>query len=65
MLSLPIRTEQPEVLQRELFNKHGIEVPVMRQQGNTYIRFSINAFNTIADLDTLYEALLASKSWVR
>lgn len=65
MLSLPIRTEQPEVLQCELFDKHGIEVPVMRQQGNTYIRFSINAFNTIADLDTLYEALLASKSWVR
>ena len=33
----------------------------MRQQNDVYMRYSINAFNTVADLDTLYNALEAIK----
>lgn len=57
MFSIPIRTEQPEALQRHLFGKYRIEIPVMRQEQDTYLRYSINAFNTQRDLDRLYDAL--------
>ena len=33
----------------------------MRQENDVYLRYSINAFNTVADLDTLYHALEAIK----
>ncbi len=65
MLSLPIRTDQPEALQRELFDIHRIEVPLMRHQGRAFIRFSINAFNSVRDLDALFDALQASPLWTR
>jgi isopenicillin-N epimerase len=57
MLSIPIKTEQPEALQRKLFVDYKIEVPVMRQANDVYLRYSINAFNTIENLDALYNAL--------
>lgn len=57
MLSLPIRTSDPEGLQRKLFTDHHIEVPLMRQEADVYLRYSIQAFNTQEDLDALYEAL--------
>ena len=57
MVSIPIRTGQPEVLQRRLFSEYKIEVPIMRQGTDVYIRYSINAFNTQEDLDILFHAL--------
>lgn len=57
MCSIPINTTQPEKLQRHLFDEYKIEIPVMRHDVRTFIRYSINAFNTQADLDKLYSAL--------
>ena len=57
MLSLPIRCDEPETLQRELFTRFKIEIPVMRHGDHRYIRYSINGFNTEQDLDRLYQAL--------
>jgi isopenicillin-N epimerase len=57
MFSIPIKTSQPEKLQRHLFEKYKIEIPVMRQDQSVYIRYSINAFNSQNDLDKLYSAL--------
>ena len=57
MCSIPIHTPQPEKLQRHLFTHYKIEVPVMRLEHQTFLRYSINAFNTQSDLDTLYKAL--------
>ena len=65
MLSVPIRTSQPEKLQQELFNVYSIDIPVMRHADKTYIRYSINAFNSQKDLDTLYGALKIIKSQKR
>ena len=62
MFSIPIRTDQPESLQRHLFEKYKIEVPVMRQESETFLRYSINAFNSQDDLDKLYEALVETTS---
>lgn len=57
MISIPIKTKEPEILQRALFTEYKIEIPIMRQESDVYMRYSINAFNTMANLDTLYNAL--------
>jgi isopenicillin-N epimerase len=61
MISIPINTKEPEVLQRKLFIDYKIEIPIMRQENDVYMRYSINGFNSVADLDTLYNALEAIK----
>ena len=59
MISIPIQTPDPEKLQRTLFLDYKIEVPIMRQGNDVYLRYSINAFNTVEDLDALYNAIVA------
>ena len=61
MISIPIKTKEPEILQRTLFTEYKIEIPIMRQENDVYMRYSINAFNTIENLDTLYNALAELK----
>lgn len=58
MCSIPIQTEQPEKLQRLLFEKYRIEIPVMKHDQRVFMRYSIHAFNTPNDLDRLYAALV-------
>lgn len=57
LFSIPVKTTRPEELQRYLFEKYRIEIPVMRQESSIFIRYSINGFNSQKDLDTLYDAL--------
>ena len=57
MISIPIHTKEPELLQRKLFKEFNIEIPIMRQGEDIYMRYSINAFNRIQDLEALHKAL--------
>jgi len=57
MASIPIKTSNPVELKELLFNKYKIEIPVMPLNGNYFLRFSINAYNSQEDLDILYKAL--------
>jgi isopenicillin-N epimerase len=57
MFSIPINSKDPLALKALLFNKYKIEVPVMPHNDMLFIRYSIQAFNTQADLDVLYEAM--------
>ena len=57
MASIPVRTEKPTELKELLYSKYKIQIPVMPLNGNYYIRYSINAYNSQADLDILYNAL--------
>lgn len=57
MFAIPIRSSDPMALQRKLFLEDRIEVPVTRQGSRTFVRYSIQAFNSQADLDLLYNAL--------
>jgi len=57
MCSIPVKTNQPEKLQRFLFENYKIEVPVMRQESYIFLRYSIQVFNSQEDLDKLYRAL--------
>ena len=57
MASIPVNTSNPVALKELLFNKYKIEIPVMTLNGNYFIRYSINAYNTQKDLDILFNAL--------
>jgi isopenicillin-N epimerase len=58
MLSIPIRTNNAAALKTTLYNDYSIEIPIMQQNDTTYIRYSIQAFNTQNDLNVLYDALV-------
>jgi len=62
MCSIPVRTQAPEDLQRHLFERYRIEVPVMRQDERVFLRYSIQGYNTQEDLDRLHGALQEIKA---
>lgn len=57
MCSVEIKTTEPEKLQRLLFEKYRIEIPVMRHADKCYLRFSFQAFNTTTEIDYLVQSL--------
>lgn len=57
MASIPVNTSNSVALKELLFNKYKIEIPVMPLNGNYFIRYSINVYNSQEDLDILYKAL--------
>ena len=57
MASIPIVTEKPLELKSLLYDKYKIQIPIMPLNGNVYLRYSINAYNSQADLDILYNVL--------
>ncbi len=57
LFSAPIKTGEPEKLQRHFFDMYKIEIPVMRHGDKAYLRYSINAFNSPEDLDKLFAAI--------
>lgn len=57
MGSIPIRCENPGELKHILYNEYKLEIPVMVQNGQAYIRYSINGFNSEEDLVKLQTTL--------
>ena len=57
MASIPVRTNKPMELKELLYSKYNIQIPVMPLNGKVYLRYSMNMYNTQADLDALYNAL--------
>ena len=57
LFSIPIETSYPEQLQQRLYDIYKIEIPVAVQNGNAYLRYSIQAFNSQEELDYLYDSL--------
>lgn len=62
MCSIPVRTENPAALKEMLFDQYKIEIPVMKIGKHTFIRISLNGYNTEEDLNKLHAALAAIKS---
>ena len=62
LFSAEIKTTEPEKLYRHFFDNYKIEIPVMRHGDKVYLRYSINAFNSQQDLDTLFDAIKDIKS---
>ena len=57
MASIPVRTSEPILLKKILYEKYKIEIPVMVLNDSVYIRYSVNVYNSQQDLDILYKAL--------
>ena len=57
MASVPVKTDNPQELKDLLYDKYKIQIPVMPLNGDFYIRYSINGYNSQEDLDVLYIAL--------
>jgi isopenicillin-N epimerase len=57
MASIPVKTSKPAELKDLLYDQYKIQIPVMPLNGNIYLRYSINAYNSQEDLDILYKAL--------
>ena len=62
LFSAEIKAPEPEKLHGHFFDNYKIEIPVMRHGDKVYLRYSINAFNSQPDLDTLFEAIKDIKS---
>ncbi|MBS4044037.1 MAG: aminotransferase class V-fold PLP-dependent enzyme [Chitinophagaceae bacterium] len=62
LYSVPMKTAEPQKLQRLLFEKYKIEIPVMQLDDKIFLRYSIQAFNSQEDLDKLYEAIVDIKA---
>jgi isopenicillin-N epimerase len=62
MCSIPVHTEKPSVLRELLFDEYKIEIPVMTIGKFTFIRISLNGYNTEQDLDRLRHALTEIKA---
>ena len=52
-----MRTGDAEALRAWLFSRHRIEVPVTQHAGRSFVRVSVQAYNTEADLAALQSAL--------
>ena len=61
LCSAEIKTSEPVKLQRLLFEKYRIEIPIMQHADKYYIRFSFQAFNTVSEIDDLVESLAEIK----
>ena len=57
LCSIPISCENPVEVQKRIFNEFKIEVPLMSENNRSYLRYSINAFNSQEDLDKLYSTV--------
>ena len=52
-----MRTGDAEALREWLFSRHRIEVPVTQHAGRCFVRVSVQAYNSEADLAALQSAL--------
>jgi isopenicillin-N epimerase len=57
MATMALPSCDHETLQRRLWNEFSIEIPTFAWNGGSYIRVSIQAYNTEADVDALVLAL--------
>ena len=57
LFSIPIKVDNPVEFQERLFHEYKIEIPVAVQNGNSYLRYSVQAFNAQNELDYLFDTL--------
>ena len=59
MVLIPVRCapEDADALRRRLFDAYRIEIPVTRHGDRVFVRLSVQAYNTPAEMDALVQAL--------
>ena len=61
MVPIPVPHRDAPALRRSLFEEHRIEVPVTQHAGRSFVRVSVQAYNTEAELQALEDALAATR----
>lgn len=56
MVALPVPPQDADRLRARLFEESGIEIPVTTHAGRTFVRLSVQGYNTEADIARLLEA---------
>jgi isopenicillin-N epimerase len=59
MVAMPIPECDPQQLQRDLMDGHGIEIPVFKWQDHHIVRLSVQGYNSKPQMDLLLDALTA------
>jgi isopenicillin-N epimerase len=59
MVAMPVPAADPQKLQRALLERHRIEVPVTTHRDRTFVRLSLQGYNTPGDAEALVRALEA------
>ena len=62
MWATEVATDEPEELQRRLFEEHAIEVVVNEWEGRSLLRVSIAPYNDASDVERLLDALDSAHS---
>jgi isopenicillin-N epimerase len=57
MASLPLPRCDPRLLQQELLDRYGVEIPIITWNERQFARISVQGYNTRADVDALVAAL--------
>ena len=60
MVPIPVRCSEPEALRARLLEQHRIEVPVTLHAGQVFVRVSVQAYTSDAELQVLEDALAAA-----
>ena len=57
MTAVAIPPHEPMALMSRLYDRHRVEVPVISWGDRTFLRVSVQGYNTAADIDRLLEAV--------
>ena len=58
MASIPLPIDDADAFKKKLLEIYRIQVPVFQWEGNTYLRYSIQAYNSKSDLEKLLSAVM-------
>ena len=56
MVAIPLPPQDPELLRKRLYEESHIEVPVTTHGNQTFLRISVQGYNTLADIERLLAA---------
>ena len=62
MVVIPVPCADPAALQSTLYDRHRIEIPVTQHRGRTFVRISVQGYNTEADIEALVAAIRSATS---
>ena len=57
MASIPLPIKNAQNFKKELLEKYKIQVPVFEWENHSYLRYSIQAYNSEDDLEKLFTAI--------
>ncbi len=62
MVAIPVPAQDADALRRRLYDESRIEVPVTTHAGQTFVRVSVQGYNTESDIDALLAAPALARS---